>query len=86
MSSLVNKFEPVFIATRVWFTEDAICLQLADGREVYTPLDFYPRLKGASKVDRENFELIGLGTGVHWEALDEDLSVEVLVPGRQAAG
>ena len=84
MSSLANKFEPVFVATHVWFTDDAICVQLADGREVRTPLDFYPRLKRAAKADRENFELIGLGTGIHWKTLDEDLSVEGVVLGRPA--
>ncbi len=82
MNSLARKFEPIFIATDVWFTEDSICLQLADGREVRTPLDFYPKLKNASVAQRKKFRLIGLGTGIHWDALDEDLSVEGIVLGR----
>jgi hypothetical protein len=36
------------IATEVFFTEDQICVVLADGREVRTPLEFYPSLKKAT--------------------------------------
>jgi chaperone required for assembly of F1-ATPase len=82
MSSLAKKFEPVFVATDVEFTEDSICLQLADGREVKTPLDFYPILKNATAAQRKKFKLIGLGTGIHWEDLNEDMSVEGIVLGR----
>lgn len=82
MSSLAEKFEPVFIATKVSFTGDSICIQLADGREVKTPLEFYPRLKNATSTQRKNFKLIGLGTGIHWKELDEDLSIEGIVLGR----
>jgi hypothetical protein len=82
MSSLAKKFEPVFVATDVWFTQDSICLQLADGREVKTPLKFYPKLKNATAPQRKRYRLIGMGTGIHWEDLDEDLSVEGIVLGR----
>jgi hypothetical protein len=68
----------------VFFTEDAICVQLADGREVRTPLENYPRLKKATPAQRMRFEIIGLGTGIHWPDLDEDLSVEGIVLGRPA--
>lgn len=47
------------------------------------PLEFYPRLKNAQKEDRENFEIIGDGTGIHWPELDEDLSVSVLIFGEK---
>ena len=85
MNSLARKFESVFVATSIWFTEDSICLQLADGREVKTPLDFYPKLKSAKPSQLKKYRLIGLGTGIHWEDLDEDLSVEGIVLGRPAA-
>lgn len=84
MSSLAKKFEPVFIATHVSFTDDSICLQLADGREIRTPLEFYPKLKEATSQQRMNFRIMGLGTGIHWKDLDEDLSVEGIVLGRPA--
>lgn len=84
MSSLAKKVENNYYqAISVFFTETQICLQLSDGREVRTPLEFYPKLANASSKERENFELIGLGTGIHWPDLDEDLSVEGVVLGRK---
>ena len=82
MSSSAKKFEPVFVATRLWFEADFVCLQLADGREVRTPLSFYPKLLHATSQERNDYQLIGLGTGIHWNSLDEDLSVEGIVLGR----
>jgi len=73
-----------FSATLVNFTDDSICLVLSDGREVKSPLEFYPRLKNATKEQRENFQLLGLGSGIHWPDLDEDLSVEGIVLGRKS--
>lgn len=70
-----------FIAMDVSFTEDFICLTLSDGREIRTPLIFYPRLKNATAKQRQNFELIGLGTGIHWPDIDEDLSVKGIALG-----
>ncbi len=75
-----------FSALEVSFTEDSICLRLSDGREVKTPLEFYPTLKNADKAQRGNFQLIGLGSGIHWPDLDEDLSVEGIVLGRKSVG
>lgn len=72
------------IAIEVFFTDDQICVVLADGREVRAPLEFYPSLKKASKKERENFQLIGLGTGIHWPDIDEDLSIEGIVSGLKA--
>lgn len=60
-----------------------IWLGLEDGRQVSAPLAFYPRLLNATKEQRENYEFIGPGIGVHWEDLDEDLSVEGIVLGRK---
>jgi len=70
-------------AVRVWFDEDNIWLGLEDGRQVSAPLAFYPRLLNATKEQRENYEFIGPGIGIHWEDLDEDLSVEGIVLGRK---
>jgi hypothetical protein len=52
--------------------------------EVRTPLEFYPSLKNATKKQRENFQLIGLGTGIHWPDIDEDLSVDGIVAALKA--
>jgi hypothetical protein len=70
-------------AMKVWFDDDNIWLGLEDGRQVSALLAFYPRLLNATKEQRENYEFIGPGIGIHWEDLDEDLSVEGIVLGRK---
>ena len=84
MSTLAKKDEKEPVAVEVSFTEDMICLILDDGREVRTPLEFYPRLAKASKDQLNKYKLIGGGTGIHWKELDEDLSVDSIVSGRRA--
>ncbi len=79
MSSLVSEAR----AVKVWFDDDNIWLGLEDGRQVSAPLAFYPRLLNATKEQRENYEFIGPGIGIHWEDLDEDLSIEGIVLGRK---
>jgi len=74
MSSLTVNIEP--LATDVVFGEDSFCISLADGREVSVPLEWFPRLRNASKVQRSAWRLIGGGIGIHWEEIDEDISVE----------
>ena len=70
------------IAKKVTFTDLFLCLQLADGREIRVPLEFYPRLKNARKKQRDHYEIFGMGTSIHWPDLDEDLTVEGIVAGR----
>lgn len=83
MNSLVNQvdFEESFRAISVEVTDDYICVQLEDGREIKTPLAFYQKILFATKNERENFQLIGSGTGIHWPDLDEDLSIRGIVLG-----
>lgn len=81
MNSSLQKIEQNFAATKVWFDGDSLCVALADGREIKTPVDFYPRLRDATKKQRESYQLIGLGTGIHWPEIDEDLSVDGIVLG-----
>ncbi|MFN0016198.1 MAG: DUF2442 domain-containing protein [Saprospiraceae bacterium] len=52
---------------------------LDDGREIGIPYDWFPRLAGATSAQRERWRLIGKGTGIYWESLDEDLSVNALL-------
>ena len=68
-------------ATKLIFTEDSLCVQLSDEREIRVPLEFYPNLKRATKTQREHFEIIGIGTEIHWKDVDEDLSVRGIVLG-----
>jgi hypothetical protein len=68
-------------ATRVWFDSDNLWVSLTDGRQLSVPLTFFPRLLGATQQQRENYLISGGGTGLHWESLDEDISVEGLLLG-----
>jgi len=68
-------------AKRVWFDEANIWLELTDGRQLSVPLAYFPRLLHATKEKLQRFELSGGGTGIHWDELDEDISVEGLLLG-----
>ena len=69
-------------ATKVWFDENALWLALRDGRQLSVPLAYFPRLLKASSAQRAKFELSGGGTGIHWDELDEDISVAGLLLGQ----
>jgi hypothetical protein len=63
------------LAVSVSCTDDDVSVVLSDGRTVAVPLAWFPRLVGASAKQRADWELIGGGVGIHWEAVDEDISV-----------
>jgi hypothetical protein len=77
MTTLAIEVEP--LATGVKVTSDSLSVELADGREVTVPLMWFPRLLSANKIQRENWRMIGGGVGIHWEDVDEDISVETLM-------
>jgi hypothetical protein len=68
-------------AKKVRVTDDALIVELTDGRVVSVPLEWYPRLAEASAAERRRWELIGPGIGIHWPAVDEDISVDGLLRG-----
>jgi hypothetical protein len=70
------------LAVDVRTTEDTLTVDLSDGRTISVPLGWYPRLEHASPGERADWRLIGKGQGIHWEKLDEDISVEGLLAGR----
>jgi hypothetical protein len=72
-------------AATVRVTEDTLSVDLSDGRTISVPLAWYPRLARGTVKERNNWRLIGPGYGIHWEDLDEDISVENLLLG-QASG
>ncbi len=84
MSSSVNK-TPRSPVTKVTFAEQTMSLHLSDGRELKVPLHFYPKLQKATPAQREDYRIQGLGSGIHWPSLDEDLSVEGILAGRHSA-
>lgn len=65
--------------TSVDFREDMLVVQLADGREVAVPLEWFPRLRDATPAQRSNWSFIGRGIGIHWPDVDEHLSVRGLL-------
>jgi hypothetical protein len=67
------------LATKVWFTRDMLYVLLQDGREVGVPLLWFPRLRKATKEQLSNWRLIGNGIGIHWDGIDEDISVAALL-------
>jgi hypothetical protein len=69
-------------AENVKLTKDALIVDLSDGRTISVPLEWFPRLVHASSKERKNWRLIGRGHGIHWEDIDEDISVEGLVGGK----
>ncbi len=77
MSTLVEKAE--VIAVDVSCSDDALSVTLSDGRVVSVPLVWFPRLADATAGERSDWELIGGGIGIHWEAIDEDILVASLL-------
>ncbi len=62
--------------------DNTLSVELSDGRTVLVPLAWFPRLLHATKEERKKWRLIGKGQGIHWEDIDEDVSVENLLAGR----
>lgn len=67
------------VATDVNFTEEKMILIIEDGRELSIPLEWFPRLRSATKEQLLNWRFIGGGEGIHWADIDEDISVENLL-------
>ncbi|MBA3963915.1 MAG: DUF2442 domain-containing protein [Chthoniobacterales bacterium] len=77
MSTLASK--PLADAVDVSCTDDELVVTLADGRRVSAPLEWFPRLLRATTAQRAKWRLIGRGVGIHWEEIDEDISVRSLL-------
>jgi hypothetical protein len=71
-------------AQHVSVSEESLTVELEDGRTLSAPLGWYPRLAHAKPEERNGWRLIGQGTGIHWEDIDEDISIEGLLLGRRS--
>ena len=80
MSTLAIELE-IPQAMNVYVSEDTLSVELSDGRSISVPIDWYPRLTHATDQERSNWRIIGKGHGIHWEDLDEDISVKNLLTG-----
>ena len=75
---------PAAAAQKVTVSDDTLSADLVDGRTVSVPLGWYPRLSHGSVAERDNWQLVGRGEGVHWPDLDEDISIAGLLAGRNS--
>ncbi|MBL0052049.1 MAG: DUF2442 domain-containing protein [Bacteroidetes bacterium] len=66
-------------AVDVKFTENKMMLFMEDGREISFPLEWFVSLRNATQAQLNNWRFIGKGEGIHWQDLDEDISVELLL-------
>jgi len=82
MNTLTIETPATVRAQNVIVTEDALMVDLVDGRTITVPLAWYPRLFYGSSEERSKWRFIGQGEGIHWPDLDEDISVEGLQSGR----
>lgn len=69
------------MAVGLTFQSHELSVALSDGRTITAPLEWFPRLRDASETQRSEWRLIGGGVGIHWDELDEDISVEGLLAG-----
>lgn len=81
-SSVVEKQEARAHSVKV--SNDALTVDLIDGRTIIVPLLWFPRLLHGTARERSHFEIFGDGAYIHWPDLDEDLTVESLLAGRQS--
>jgi hypothetical protein len=78
MSTLINN-TALASAKSISFKNDMLCVNLLDGREINVPLTWFPKLSQATTEQLNNWRFIGRGLGIHWEDLDEDISIEGLL-------
>ena len=81
-SSILREREA--LAQEVRVTADELIVELVDGRTVSVPVQWYPRLAHGTPAERQNWQIIGRGVGIHWPELDEDIAVEDLLAGRSS--
>lgn len=77
----MNTLSPEPLAKRITFDANNMWVELADGRQIGVPLAYFPRLLNASKEERKKYIVTGGGSGLHWDELDEDISVKSLLLG-----
>lgn len=77
----VSEYDPNIRARDVRVTDEALSVRFVDGRTISAPLEWYPRLHRATSAQRDNWQLIGDGHGIHWPDVDEDISTIMLIEG-----
>ena len=67
---------------QVTIDDEALTVDLNDGRTITVPIAWYPRLLHGTSEERQNWRFIGDGEGIHWPDLDEDISMEGIILGK----
>jgi hypothetical protein len=81
MISLMTELFETLAIQQLAITDDTLTVDLSDGRTISVPLAWYPRLLHGSIEERNDYRLIAGGSGVHWNQLDEDISIKNLILG-----
>jgi hypothetical protein len=82
MTSLTIELVEISKIQQVTITDDTLSVDLSDGRTISVPLAWYPRLLHGSMEERNAYRFIAGGNGVHWDQLDEDISIKNLILGQ----
>ncbi len=82
MITLTLETEP--IAKQITVTNEKLIVDLADGRSLSVPLEWYPRLVHASPQERQNWQTLGDGYAIEWIDLDEHIGIEGLLAGKRS--
>ncbi|NJL51298.1 MAG: DUF2442 domain-containing protein [Hydrococcus sp. SU_1_0] len=82
MTSLTIELFEIPTIEQVTVTDDTLSADLSDGRTISVPLAWYPRLLHGSIEERNDYRFIAGGSGVHWNQLDEDISIKNLILGQ----
>jgi len=77
----MDSFNDNVKAVKVWFDDDSMWVSLNDGRILAVPKIWFPSLEKASSEELADYTMLGGGIGIHWEKLDEDISVPNLLKG-----
>ena len=67
------------VITSIGFAEDKMFIELSTSRVLTVPYTYTKKLQNASIEDIKDYRLIANGVGVHFEKIDEDLSVEGII-------
>lgn len=68
---------------KIWFDENSLWVELSDARIIGVPLGWFPRLLAASSEALQQYELSAFG--IHWDGLNEDISIQGLLAGQRVA-
>ncbi|WP_027268697.1 DUF2442 domain-containing protein [Leptolyngbya sp. PCC 6406] len=82
MTSLMVDLKDIPTIQSVEITDDTLSVDLVDGWTISVPIAWYPRLLQGSPKERQDWRFIGHGAGIHWNQLDEDISVKNLILGQ----